>query len=70
MFHVYAIGHHISACKWLQPPKMEQKQDHRKKETSEAVHKVIKKEYVAKVKNQSEEIIHNKPVAVSVPLQH
>jgi hypothetical protein len=60
-YHCNVIGHDISACKWIHPPKTN---ENVKKLKQEAIHQAIKKEYVAKA-NAQQQIHELKPFAIN-----
>ncbi|MCI24336.1 NBS resistance protein, partial [Trifolium medium] len=63
--HCHVVGHNVSICKWLHPPRVEQKIDIKKKELHEINKKIVKQEYVARAIAQSEVLLQQKHPVVT-----
>jgi hypothetical protein len=55
--HCHVVGHNVSICKWLYPPKVELKIDIKKNELHEVNKTIAIQEYVAKAIAQSEVLL-------------
>jgi hypothetical protein len=51
--HCQLIGHNISVCKWLHPQRNDKKEVHGRKVKTDVINKIIKKEYILIVHQNS-----------------